>query len=1197
MSGRKSLDETFLSTSNNPKRKKKLERVRSLKSLRSSTSDIQDFQLNSYRGSQVYTEFDAPKTDSIYDKVKENNFVKKLFSAQPKDKHHRSSNQDTLRLSGGLNFDEKYEPENCKLEGYDNSKVIKLQSFIRTINIKSTVGQFGKSKEKLELQYDAMFDFIDKEKKYVDLLQAIVESYYHSLTTSKIAILSPDKISIIFFNFEELYNYHKSFLSIIITQMEQWPNFNISKYLYEHFHKVLILYENFAFNLMNAETTVASVCQKRKFKNFLNQQRRITPIANSFPSFRAMISYPSKHISNYEAPCKKILINTQINSKNYQLLRDSVAIISQFSRYLKEQIEFNDCRSISSLLGNKRDLTARRRHFIRDSSIIVSGSQRLALLFTDILVIASKKKRRLKLEEIIPLKDATILSLKKTIDHRKTYFVIQRNFPKHIFECEEEGRFETSIARAICDQVKLANDQVFCVPLNELLEREKTTIPRILVKIIYFLDKQPNKAGLFRSMGNPSIITNMRLIESTPKGNDFSICHRDDIAALLGNFLDLLPDPLIKYNNLDPIYTTNVYNLKENSIIEYLGRTIESMSVNSRNLIEYISYFLQRLSSSGFLPSSELALFFAPLVIRSKEANHSYFYSLPNIIHIFDILIQKSDKIFVMKEKIRLPESIDEFFNSDSFCAWWKGFRSKDNQIISFITSERSLDQLFSHLIAIDNYLLQDGKSTHDPKFQRLQQFTSLSANVLSTDWISQVLFDNENFLKKFFKIFQSVKLEITKRYFVDILQCFFAHSFSFKFVDYFISNNELNEILIDEIGSGNVSIFLSKLTELSNMRQDLWKILNLWGVSAVHQLSLFLNNYNNNINSNDEYKRSCKIMNLSQFICGLLHYHDFISSNSSIEFFQTILSLFETTNLFDESLSNDETCIYFCNILIAIITKKLSYEDVEINMWGPDNLRDEADNNQAKEESIDQMKDDLLTQYSITIPSPIISRIGNNNEDIIENESPNHSNNNNNNNNNIAEKSQSPPCIPQHKRFFYTLIYQLYLMNPKEILFDVSPNLLTKLISQHEKMISLLNSPSSLFEAKLNVIQLIQSLIIVNSPIVLNILPNTNILQTLIEIVEKYPQCTIFHTTIRDIFHFLLNSKNPSIVSFIINDTPFIPNLIFHPFELKRKLSSKPHVNFFGQSLKLKTIIEENDVAFNIIKESQYKDSWSSSK
>ena len=1292
---KKSLEKSNTLNSNLPSTKEEANGEEEPKKIQLSKS-VEDFPtkdtspLNSYRGSRIFTDFDIEKAGL------KKSLVRKIFSSPLSSSKEKDSTEDFnlswLPPKNDLNQKEDDYKFSGNIEEYDVKLATKFQTFIRSYLTETSISQFNHSSDCQQAQIEALNELIQNEKNYVELLQIIVESYINPLKSMKPPILSSEQISTIFFNYEEIYLYHKSFQILLENKKKTFllfPTFNISFILFSHFKKILNLYEDFATNFSQSEKSISQTSSKSKtFSKFLEQRSTIYELSFAPPSFRALLAYPSKFLSSYELPCRKLLYNTNNNltnnniiinnnitnnnnniTTNYKTLLDSIALISQFAKHIQENIEYNDCQSISALLGNKFELVAPKRQFIRDCALVVNQFKRILLLFSDILIIASKRSRtRLKLEDVFPLKDISIGTIRRTVDMKKVLFPFQINSTKEIFDCEEEAKFETSFTKIFIDQIKLCGDKVFGVPLPDLLQKERTTIPSMIVRVTYFLDKFPNKVGMFRSMGNPSIVSTLRITESTSgKSTDYSVFHRDDVSALLAVFLDLLPSPVINFNLFDPIFTTNPQNLTEIMITNYLEKSIQVMNTQTRNVIEYYAYFLQKLTTSGGPSSSELSLYFAPVIIRTIESTIEYCNAMPVIVRIIDLLIQKCDKLFTINENVRLPSNIEEFLNSDSFGSWWKSFRSKDPKFIDYITSSESVDQLLSQLTSLDNFILNNNNSNNinlrnsgnnigsnnnddnnnnnnnndivdkdnkdkndndnsdnnnsntDNKIdaQKLQKFGNSTANVLSSESISQILFSKADFLPRFFKLFENSKFEITKKFFCEIIQCFFSQSQSDKIIKYFLDDNNLNDMIIKQLKSGNVSLMITRLTELSTVQHNLRKILCAWGISGLSKFTSILrtqiddylnkineNNNENNINNNeDDYedKDAQLLESLTQFLSDLLHCHDFIYSEDSNQFLKFLFETFEKFDLFGQTKYLPfQSSKYLINIITAIITKKVSINNRKVNsnsnVWVPDNLRDEADKIDNKNDSIDQRKEDLLDKFDPNQSLLADSDEGESKKEkskskkkkkkkdkskdkdnINDNQNNNKNNSNNNNNiidenneikneekNNITTTTTTPTTTTAgltRNTIHYTLLYKTCINNYKEDLYDFPSTFLTALVQHHTLINEVLEKDTpTLGSLKLSVIQLIQALILIHSQAVYDILPKTKIFDGLIGIIERYPLCSIVQCIIRDIFLFIFQTGNENLINHIILETKLI-SLIITYLDNNIRLSNEKNI------------------------------------
>ena len=794
-----------------------------------------------------------------------------------------SQSQGAFSLATSLSSFRSLEMEKRKqTKGSEKEKITKLQSWIRSHFALSVRSQIGSSLQ-ISKRYSALQQMINNEKKYVELLQIIVEGYLTPLKAQikpqSIPSLPNDAIHAIFFNIEEIYQFHTSFLNALTTRIESYPLFNVGRYLEEQFPIFLRIYAKLAGNISTSEKFIDQWSCKQNFRKFLENNLKIYYHSDA-PSFRKLISFPSKHLLTYEPIVKQILFHTPSHTNHFKSMVRSTSIITQLTRYMKHHIESEDLNIFATLFesnsGKKVELSAPKRSFIRDGSLSLNSSPKICFLFTDLLIISgSKGKTRYKVDEMISLKSSKVTGIQSSEDDKIVYSKFTYLLPNHrsvSVEVEEGGKFETSFTKTLDEYVRRNNDPIFAAPIQSLLDRDQSPVPMIVLKSIYHLDKCQNKEGLFRTPGNPLIVSKIRL-EETDGGNDFNSIHRDDIASVLLLYLDLLPDPIILFDCSDAVYSTTLPSDKV--LLLFLERNITNMNEATRNLIEYLAYFLQRLSSTSIFSTYELSLFFAPLIIRSKEVSSiDYCHSAPIIIKIVDLLIRRSENLFRSRSQQPLPQSMRDFFLSDNFGVWWKSFRSKEKSFVKFITRSESFSHLFSYLLLLpiadplyNNNQIYNGE---DKEKEERERFSNLSVNVLTNDWVTDHLLDQPNLLDQFFFLLKSKDIsEIAMKNFCEVAHSLFAKKKEQKIIGYLVADqSDVTAILISQIGSGNISSMLTKVMELANDQPDLCRVLTKWANYCLGQLM------------SDEYSsESSNFQHIAQYIIDLLHHQHYVLS------------------------------------------------------------------------------------------------------------------------------------------------------------------------------------------------------------------------------------------------------------------------------------------------------------------------------
>lgn len=1068
-----------------------------------------------------------------------------------------------------------------KFESMDSKQVLllrKFQNFLRTYNMQKLISNLGDT-EMLKKRHEAITEFIKSEKTYFEILQIVVEGYITPLKApvkpQSIPTIPNDDLNILFFNFEEIFHYHKTKVVQLTAQLaEQWPFFNIGKFLVDYFSRFLPLYERLASNITASEKLFERYSTKRNFKQFLETNSKIYQHTLA-PTLKLLISYPSKHIMTYEALCKKILLNSHENSSQRVDLINAIATISQLRKYVKEQMEFEDLVLFSSLLensaGKKVDLSAPKRNFIRDGNLLLSSSQKTAFLLSDLFVLTSKKPpNNFKIEESLSLKSLKISDV--SMDDKNVFFTLE--FPssanqqrKKIEFCEATSKFDQSFTHSLEENARLCNDPIFGVSLQSLVDSERSSIPKIVMKAIYHLDKSQNKAGLFRNPGNPVLVTKIRLDEAEGR-NDYNSIHVEDIATILLLYLDLLPDAVIPFDPTLPMFSGAIIP-SEKAIIGYLEKVIKEMSECTRNLVEYILYYLQRLSSSGVFSTYELSLYFAPILIKPPiiQITIDYCTRITTILRIFDVLMRNSHIIFSsITASHNVPISILELFNSDSFGPWWKSFRSKDQSMAKFITSEESYKQLFT--------ILLDPSEFNVP-------FSNLALHVLSTDWVADQLLSSPSLLDLYFSNFKHLDSEVSLKNLCELAYMLFSNRNCNNIIEYLLSDSSpACSYLVSQLGSGNVSNMFSKiLNNLAKNQPEINQVLSKWGICCLDKLLITEYSY-----------QSATLQNVTQFICDLLHSQHYVNSPYSSTFLHSLHILCETSNLFSKAISGDNptSCCILIEMITAIITKKLTYPQSNDN----ENvalIREDAISSD-QQSTVDRSRLELRKQASLSDAedddhTPIMINMSDNSGDA---------NNNNLSNGNTAEDEENEAdsdSDDENDEDVTSYVKPLVSSGGvKDV--DLSATFLTRLMLQSKLIYDALKSPTPTFgPLKLSLLQLIRALVFINSPIINEVLPKTKLLDSCLYVFAFYSMNSIAQCIIRDIILFIIDNGDQALLSHLIQDTTLISFILSTSSKNPppNSVCYKCHLDIIKNSL------FKNEVCSGIIAQTGYDSEWKS--
>ena len=217
-------------------------------------------------------------------------------------------------------------------------------------------------------------------------------------------------------------------------------------------------------------------------------------------------------------------------------------------------------------------------------------------------------------------------------------------------------------------------NRIFGVPLDQVVTRESNPehIPNLINKTIQFLLEYGAKTeGIFRIPGDNIVVNDYkRLFDCGEADIDLHSCSVHDVAALLKLFLRQMPEPLFVYsvyNRLLEIYKPQ--EAREPQQLQNFAEIIAKLPKNNRLALRKLLAFLFHLatfSTQTKMGISNLALVFAPNIIRPEVDTVDTAMQSPTTIQIAELLIEKYHDIWEMaaeidssiKEEIALSTSV-----------------------------------------------------------------------------------------------------------------------------------------------------------------------------------------------------------------------------------------------------------------------------------------------------------------------------------------------------------------------------------------------------------------------------------------------------------------------------------------------------------------------------------------------------------
>ena len=1049
--------------------------------------------------------------------------------------------------------EEKEEKEEIHLNLYNEKDIVLLQSFWRMISVKKVKDAFRDIDDSKAVEI-----FVEQvklnEEGYILILQTIRDLYLIPLSSSDFIKKLNNSSSILdihllFPNIEEYIEYHRSFLKKIDRCLEKWPLCDFSLCLEFHLQELTQRYCNLPRFRQQSDELLQILLTSQSFIEFCNTAVKSHPEALKSRVLKSLLNSPLNYLYRLEEPFKKMTVPLNNNSKFFERILHVSSIGTQFASFLQERTELVDYAKAILLIQsggeNKDTLVASiSRRFIRDKIMKVNSKKARVFLFSDIIYFSQIKPKSLKFIGSTPLQTSIITNLRKYSRSKGVeycYTISVKGEKSNVYKCRElvtNGNVSNTLLYAIEDFQKRGRDKVFGISLLKSMEDNPQILPEIFRKLIYHIDKLPDKKDIFKRPGNSSIMHQLRANESRRGPNNFGNVHSDDLAGLLTIYLELLPDCIIPFSKIKAIPEITTTNLSSNlgfyhhrKIIKFLQEIIIELPDYKRNFLEYLTYFLARLLSSSNIVPIEIAYYFTPFIIRCKDTySIEYCLWMPKLMQIIELLVLRRDKLFHPSDKVEMPENINEFLESESFGDWWKLFRENNKQLIRFLIYEESLKSLVFHLISNDNY-------------------SEIASNILITKSISTKIIENGILLDIFFNAIKSDNnnnnnnnnnniTEKGLKWLIYVITKLFQYQ-PLEIGAFLLEQNQQhNQSLIESISSGSVALFLDEVIKYSFYNPKLYDLLSLWCRIVFNQILKSKYSYSNNT-----------LCNSTNFLCSIVQNENFLSSDAFKEF-QKDLSIKKLELLVEIALDKTQplTACEIHNVISALVVLK------ELTIVNDD--KNIMDTNPLEE-----------IQSKTTIIQPLVEEIeeveskwisDNNNDDIIgiedvydEIEDSEYDEDSIQ----ISENMEEIEIALVPDRFQRTSSFTNFRWSEKEndvinSNIDIERmNLLTIFLSHSEQVSNLLSDDNQnkniLGQFRLGILHLIQVTIFACDDTILKEVIKSKLLCECVRIFFKFKNNNIMHHVVQDIISGILKRNNDTLILHLLNDTPLIQNII----------------------------------------------------
>eukprot|EP01094_Clydonella_sp_ATCC50884_P016645 TRINITY_DN2768_c0_g1_i2.p1 TRINITY_DN2768_c0_g1~~TRINITY_DN2768_c0_g1_i2.p1 ORF type:complete len:726 (+),score=211.00 TRINITY_DN2768_c0_g1_i2:97-2178(+) len=449
---------------------------------------------------------------------------------------------------------------------------------------------------------NAFHELMRKERTYVKSLETIVEQYLLPLSTTDDRALkeSIPEYRRIFSNVEDVLSLHRAMLRRFYEVAASWPDVSqLADVLIEKLPGFSV-YEQYVNGYkISSDVVQRHMERNEKFVQFL----RSRPIASSV-DLEMLLALPLNVISTYELHVEAMWKATPEEAPDYQSLLSCLSILRETNRFVSESLVQSEHRAMlhniqSRLVAAEElrvpQLIRGKRQYVREGNVeITHGLRKPApgyiYLLSDLIVVCRVLKGTApnhQVEQVYELEvtqagdvGTTAFSLCGDNSERALDFqaVRKRGLNDGISFGNMLDRIDKSAAKFTlsCESLIAQKDwlrdiqmciaqcqpnRVFGMDISRLVAREQGNIavPLVVQHCVAYLDKHAtDREGIFRIPGSTRTVNELK--QEYNGAGDIDLEQRDvtppDVASLLKDYFDELPNPLCTFSQFDAIVAT-----------------------------------------------------------------------------------------------------------------------------------------------------------------------------------------------------------------------------------------------------------------------------------------------------------------------------------------------------------------------------------------------------------------------------------------------------------------------------------------------------------------------------------------------------------------------------------------------------------------------------------------------------------------
>eukprot|EP00727_Mastigamoeba_balamuthi_P012825 m51a1_g8165 putative domain-containing protein (712) ;mRNA; r:83327-86473 len=382
-----------------------------------------------------------------------------------------------------------------------------------------------------------------------------------------------------------------------------------------------------------------------------------------------LLPCPLNQITNYEIFLQTMVDNTR--PKKYGIaevesLANAATLMKQINNVVKISYEMSHCRQkvvqVQTLLEGTKLLDGGDRRFIRDLGVTFSvkkakkQTQRRMYIFSDLILFADGN-------HVTDHTSIEGLKLEKEDDPATMHISSSSLSCYIVFRSDFEKENITKEIMALLHHNKNDN-MVFGNDLNTLLAKEDrlNSVPIEVEKMIECLSTPASLdfEGLFRVAGSLAEVQELKKRMDNGWSPEVETLVEKawphTIASLLKVFFREMPEPLMTFQQYEACL--DMCEVKGEQQIPRLVNIVQALPLTNQTLLKFLITFLRKVaehSSKNLMNSRNLALMFAPNILRPKEETVESSLRLPHAAEFVQILIDNAHRVWKSRQLPSMP--------------------------------------------------------------------------------------------------------------------------------------------------------------------------------------------------------------------------------------------------------------------------------------------------------------------------------------------------------------------------------------------------------------------------------------------------------------------------------------------------------------------------------------------------------------